>query len=94
MWPYVSFNRPLVGAALAALPACIWVPDAALRMVAASVVAEGVKFRAQRQFLIDAGCESVQGFYFSRPLPVSELEARWLPGPKPEDDAALIQQMV
>jgi diguanylate cyclase (GGDEF)-like protein/PAS domain S-box-containing protein len=42
------------------------------------VVAEGVETKAQCQFLVDAGCGIVQGFYFARPLPVPELEARWL----------------
>ncbi|MGS2744948.1 putative bifunctional diguanylate cyclase/phosphodiesterase [Halomonas sp. LS-001] len=42
MWPTVSLNRPLIWVALIALPACIWVPDALLRMVAASAVALGV----------------------------------------------------
>jgi EAL domain-containing protein (putative c-di-GMP-specific phosphodiesterase class I) len=58
------------------------------------VVAEGVETQAQRQFLIDAGCESVQGFYFSRPLPVAELEARWLASPQPHADIVLKQQAV
>lgn len=57
-----------------------------------SVVAEGVETQTQRQFLIDAGCESVQGFYFSRPLPVTELEARWLTEAQPQVETALMQQ--
>ncbi|WP_438887660.1 hypothetical protein, partial [Bacillus cereus group sp. BC232] len=35
-------NRPLVWVALTALPACVWIPDAALRMVAASLVSLGL----------------------------------------------------
>lgn len=46
------------------------------------VVAEGVETKAQCQFLVDAGCSIVQGFYFSRPLPVPELETRWLEPPR------------
>ena len=42
MWLPVSLNRPLVWTALVALPACIWIPDVALRMVAASMVALGL----------------------------------------------------
>lgn len=54
MWPTVSLNRPLIWVALIALPACIWVPDAMLRMVAASAVALGVgdawrQMRRQRE---------------------------------------------
>lgn len=56
------------------------------------MVAEGVETQVQRQFLIDAGCESVQGFYFSRPLPVTELEARWLTEAQPQVETAQMQQ--
>lgn len=42
MWPDLSFNRPLVWVALIALPACIWIPDPALRMAAATAVALGM----------------------------------------------------
>ncbi|MCG5498797.1 putative bifunctional diguanylate cyclase/phosphodiesterase [Ectothiorhodospira variabilis] len=37
------------------------------------VVAEGVEARHQLDFLKGLDCESVQGFYFSRPLPYDEL---------------------
>jgi EAL domain-containing protein (putative c-di-GMP-specific phosphodiesterase class I) len=39
------------------------------------VVAEGVETQEQLQMLGDAGCDQMQGFYFSRPLPAGELEA-------------------
>ena len=42
MWLPVSLNRPLVWVALTALPACVWIPDAMLRLVAASLVALGL----------------------------------------------------
>ena len=38
------------------------------------VVAEGVETEEQLKLLRDAGCDLVQGFYFSRPLPVAEFE--------------------
>lgn len=41
-----------------------------------SVVAEGVESQAGLQLLAQHGCESVQGFFFSRPLPPDEY-ADW-----------------
>ena len=38
------------------------------------VVAEGVETEEQVKLLKDAGCELVQGFYFSKPLPPEEFE--------------------
>ncbi|MCZ7653174.1 MAG: EAL domain-containing protein [Rhodocyclaceae bacterium] len=43
-----------------------------------SVVAEGVETEAQRDFLIDCGCDEMQGFLFSKPLPAAELAERVL----------------
>lgn len=40
------------------------------------VVAEGVETKEQCQFLVNAGCTAVQGFYFARPQPAAELEKR------------------
>ncbi|RED44684.1 EAL domain-containing response regulator [Aestuariispira insulae] len=37
------------------------------------VCAEGVEVAGILDFLIEAGCESVQGFYFSKPVPASDL---------------------
>ena len=34
-----------------------------------NVIAEGVENDAQRQFLIDSGCDEGQGYFFSRPMP-------------------------
>lgn len=39
------------------------------------VIAEGVEAEAQRDFLIDSGCHDMQGYFFSRPLPLKEFEA-------------------
>ena len=38
------------------------------------VVAEGVEEKEQMEFLINNGCVEGQGFYFSKPLPVDEIE--------------------
>lgn len=55
------------------------------------VVAEGVETKGQLAFLRAKGCEELQGFYFSPPLPPAQLEA-YLRGqpfgdlrPEPED---------
>ena len=48
------------------------------------VIAEGVETQAQCQFLVKAGCTMVQGFYFAKPLPASELEEKWVPLPLAE----------
>ena len=42
------------------------------------VVAEGVETGGQMKLLKDLGCAMVQGFYFSRPLHVSDFEAEFI----------------
>jgi len=37
-------------------------------------IAEGVENEQQLQFLREHGCDYIQGYYFSRPLPLSEFE--------------------
>ncbi len=39
-----------------------------------SVIAEGVETAAQLNYLRRNGCDQVQGYFFSRPLPVAEVE--------------------
>ena len=43
------------------------------------VIAEGVESEAQRDFLWLHGCDELQGYYFSKPLPSGEF-ARMLSG--------------
>lgn len=40
------------------------------------VIAEGVETEDQRVALIELGCEAFQGYLFSRPLPLADLESR------------------
>jgi EAL domain-containing protein (putative c-di-GMP-specific phosphodiesterase class I) len=39
------------------------------------VIAEGVENKAQLDFLAASGCDEVQGYYFSRPMPGDECTA-------------------
>lgn len=41
------------------------------------VVTEGVETREQIEFLKSMGCELFQGFYFDKPMPVSEFEKKY-----------------
>ena len=38
------------------------------------VVAEGIEVREQVDFLVGLGCDMIQGYYFAKPMPVSEFE--------------------
>lgn len=42
------------------------------------VIAEGVETDEQKQFLIDQGCDQVQGFLYSRPLDAEEIKSTYL----------------
>ena len=48
------------------------------RYLKVPVIAEGVETENQLRLLRDAGCDLVQGYYFSRPLPAAEFERKIL----------------
>ncbi|PTC01381.1 hypothetical protein C9975_02540 [Thalassospira xiamenensis] len=55
--------------------------DALIRIAATldlEVIAEGVETQAQADLLKEMGCQYLQGFLFSRPIPFAELLARLL----------------
>jgi EAL domain-containing protein (putative c-di-GMP-specific phosphodiesterase class I) len=42
------------------------------------VIAEGVEYKNQVEFLDNAGCNKIQGYYYSKPLPYDEIEQKFL----------------
>jgi EAL domain-containing protein (putative c-di-GMP-specific phosphodiesterase class I) len=46
------------------------------RSLGINVLAEGVETPRQRDFLIRHGCEMMQGYFFGRPAPVQDIEAK------------------
>ncbi len=48
------------------------------RYLKVPVVAEGVETENQLKLLKNAGCDLVQGYYFSKPLPTGEFERKIL----------------
>lgn len=47
-----------------------------------NVVVEGAENKSQIEFLKSVGCKTVQGYYYSKPLPVKEFEEKMLKGGK------------
>jgi EAL domain-containing protein (putative c-di-GMP-specific phosphodiesterase class I) len=43
------------------------------KVMGMKAVGEGVETQAQKDFLIEAGCDYLQGFLFSKPQPLEEL---------------------
>ncbi|MDQ7042228.1 MAG: EAL domain-containing protein [Sulfurimonas sp.] len=39
-----------------------------------TLIAEGVETQEQKEFLVKNGCELIQGYFYSRPLPAEEIE--------------------
>ena len=42
------------------------------------VIAEGVENERQLNALLEIGCDGLQGFHFSRPIPLEEYQAKYL----------------
>jgi len=42
------------------------------------VLAEGVEDKSQRDFLLQEGCDEIQGYYYSRPITAKEIEDQFL----------------
>lgn len=38
------------------------------------VIAEGVENFVQAEFLYEAGCETAQGYFYSKPIPIKKFE--------------------
>lgn len=38
------------------------------------VIAEGVETKEQKDFLVQNGCKSIQGYFYSKPIPAAEFE--------------------
>jgi diguanylate cyclase (GGDEF)-like protein len=53
------------------------------RTLGLTLVAEGVETKAQVDYLHARGCDELQGFYFSRPVPACQLEALLVAGTIP-----------
>ena len=49
------------------------------RALSLKSIAEGVETLAQLNVLKEMGCDIIQGYYFSKPVSISEFESKWLP---------------
>jgi EAL domain-containing protein (putative c-di-GMP-specific phosphodiesterase class I) len=43
-----------------------------------SVLAEGVETKMQKEFLQQARCDMIQGYYYAKPMPIPEFEERYI----------------
>jgi len=44
------------------------------------VIAEGVETKEQKDFIVENGCENIQGYFYAKPMPSDELESVLLEG--------------
>ena len=45
------------------------------KSLALDIIAEGAETKSQITFLTNIGCDSIQGYYFSKPIPCNEFES-------------------
>lgn len=45
-----------------------------IRELGYRIVCEGVETQEQVEFLRSAGCDEIQGYWFAKPMPISEYE--------------------
>ena len=69
-----SFVQELPNADAAAIVKAILALAKSMNLV---TVAEGVETLQQKSFLQNTSCDAVQGYYFSRPMPVPNFERYW-----------------
>ena len=48
------------------------------KAIGLDMVAEGVETKEQAEFLGCCGCDTAQGFYYAKPMPVDEFEAKYI----------------
>ena len=53
------------------------------RALGIDIIAEGVETKEQADTLLRFGCNEMQGYYFSRPLPAKDFEERFFSPTKP-----------
>ena len=44
------------------------------RDIGLGLVAEGVETKEQAEFLSSCGCDTAQGYYYSKPMPLNDFE--------------------
>ena len=49
-----------------------------LHQIDYNVVFEGIETLEQKQLVESYGCDLIQGFYYSRPIPVSDFENKYM----------------
>lgn len=62
------------------------------------VIAEGVETKAQADYLSSIGCEIVQGYYYSRPMPIPDFERLYASGvnvsPQSEEEDNISRELL